>query len=314
MLPKANIYTDFQGFTELRREAQQPDNPEAIKKVAKQFESLFIQMMLKGMRDTLPESELFSSDQQRMYEDMFDKQLSLNISQGSGIGLAATIERQLSPPQINAQQESRKLEDYLQHPLTARETAARWFAVDHPYEAQDLTAVEDASPWDDAEDFVDTLWPHAVRAGDELGVAPEVLVAQSALETGWGKHMRAMADGSSSFALFGIKADARWEGKTVSVPTLEYRNGAMQRERARFRAYDSVGEAFRDYVDFIRNSRRYQPALEQGFNPEAYSRELQRAGYATDPDYAEKINRIQNSELLKMRVSALKNAEQPPLG
>ena len=98
MISKPDIYTDFQGFSELRKDAQQ-NSPEAIKKVAKQFESLFVQMMLKSMRDSLPESELFSSNQQRVYQDMFDKQISLNVANGEGVGLAAVIERQLSPPQ-----------------------------------------------------------------------------------------------------------------------------------------------------------------------------------------------------------------------
>ncbi len=311
MISKPDIYTDFQGFSELRKDAQQ-NSPEAIKKVAKQFESLFVQMMLKSMRDSLPESELFSSNQQRVYQDMFDKQISLNVANGEGVGLAAVIERQLSPPQAPTEP-GRSIGEYMNAPVPTRAAVARWFAIDNPYENRPATIENSSTGWQQADDFIKDTWPHAVRAANELGVAPEVLVAQSALETGWGRHMRSMPDGSNSYAMFGIKADARWQGKTVTVSTLEYRDGAMQRERAQFRAYDSLGEAFADYVAFIKSNPRYQRALEHGFDPEAYSRELQRAGYATDPDYAGKINRIQNSELLKTRVSALKNDAQPPL-
>jgi flagellar protein FlgJ len=311
MLPRNDVYTDFQGFTQMRKEARQ-QTPEAIKQVAKQFESLFVQMMLKSMRDAVPDGGLFSSDQQRMYQDMFDKQLSLNISNGRGLGLAPVIERQLGGEAAAAVNE-KQLQDYMHSPIAAQQWAARLAAIDHPYGAQPANSRPAVHDWQRPEQFVDDLWPHAVEAGKRLGVDPQVLIAQSALETGWGQQMRQLPNGDNSYSLFGIKAHGDWPGKTLAVSTLEYREGSMQREQARFRAYDSIGDAFRDYVDFIESSPRYQRALEHGFNADAYARELQRAGYATDPDYAAKIQRVRNSELLQTRVSALKNDASVPL-
>ena len=303
-------YTDFDNFTRLRQQARQ-NSPAAIKKVAQQFEALFVQMMLKGMRDTVPDGGLFGSNQQRMYQDMYDKQISMNISAAKGIGLADVIERQLGGVQPPVEQ--RSIGDYQRRPLKVNpqpETRAR--AIDHPYPQQEIQA-EVKTPWTKAEDFINDLWPHAQRAAFQLGIDPDVLIAQSALETGWGKYTRSFENGQISYSLFGIKADSRWSGKTIAVKTLEFRDGAMQKEQARFRAYDSIGEAFDDYVDFIQQHPRYQQALQKGYNPDAYARELQQAGYATDPDYAGKIQRIRNSKLLQQQTSALKNPPNRPL-
>ena len=305
------LYTDFQAIGGLRKGAREQD-AETIKQVAKQFESLFVQMMLKSMRDAMPEDGLFNSQQQRMYQDMYDKQLSMNISNGKGIGLAAVIERQLSPSKDVLPTDGKDLQDYQRNPVLVPKPVATLSAIDHPY-AENGIAEKSSSNWESPEAFVRDVWPHAVQAADDLGVDPEVLIAQSALETGWGKYMRSQENGDNSYSLFGIKADHRWQGKTVSVSTLEFRQGAMQRERASFRAYDSAGEAFRDYVEFIKGHPRYQQALEHGYSPEAYARGLQQAGYATDPDYAAKINRVRNSELLQSRVSSLKNGANVPL-
>ena len=294
------------------RKGAREQSPETIKQVAQQFESLFVQMMLKSMRDAMPEDGLFSSNQQRMFQDMYDKQISMNIANSKGIGLAAVIERQLSPPKAAGAIEGRSLEDYFDRPVVTQKPVAHRSAIDHPYaESREIAAAPGS--WQQPEAFIEDLWPHAVEAANEPGVDTEVLIAQSALETGWGKYMRQLDNGENSYCLFGIKADQRWQGKTVSVSTLEFRQGAMQREQALFRAYDSVGEAFRDYVKFIQDSPRYQQALQQGYSPEAYARGLQQAGYATDPDYADKIERIRNSELLKMRTASLKNAAGVPL-
>jgi peptidoglycan hydrolase FlgJ len=148
-----------------------------------------------------------------------------------------------------------------------------------------------AAPWrpESPEAFVRELWPHAERAGAALGVAPEVLLAQSALETGWGRHVIPRGDGSSSHNLFGIKADTRWNGDRVQVNTLEYVNGVPEQQRAAFRAYQSPAESFADYVDFLQRNPRYRGALAQGSDAEGYLRGLQSAGYATDPAYADKI-------------------------
>lgn len=308
MIQQADLYTNFSQYAEMRRQAHEQSD-ESVTTVAKQFESLFIQMMLKTMRDSVPEGGLFGNDTTRMYQDMFDKQLSLNIASGKGIGLAAVIARQLGQQkgeasQIQSSQSS--VENYWHKamPAPAEITPNQQMgASDNPH--------HHANDWDSGDTFVRTIWPHAVRAADKLGVEPEVLVAQSALETGWGEHVRRTVDGSNSYSLFGIKADHRWQGDQVSVSTLEFRDGTMQREKSQFRAYDCVAEAFEDYVEFIQSSPRYESALEKA--DKSYVESLQEAGYATDPDYADKIERIKNSELLNKRLSGLKKHSDSPL-
>jgi len=312
MQPNTNVYTDFQGFSEMRRQARE-ETPESVKMVAKQFESLFVQMMLKSMRDSLPEDGLFSSKDQRMYQDMMDKQMSLNISNGKGIGLSEVIERQLTHQTPNMNQQ-RELSDYFHRPAAVQIAAAAHTA---PMETHSIekkqSIIKEPNVWQEPKEFINDIWSHAVEAADELGVDPEVLVAQSALETGWGQHVRRLDNGHNSYSLFGIKAQHQWQGDRVSVSTLEFRNGAMQREQAQFRAYESAGEAFGDYVKFIQENPRYQQALEKGYDSNAYAKELQKAGYATDPDYAKKIERIRHSDLLQTHVSELKNGAKVPL-
>lgn len=311
MISNTPVYNDFQGFSDLRREARE-QTPESIKKVAKQFESLFVQMMLKGMRDTLPEDGLFNSKQHRMYQDMMDKQLSLNMSMGKGMGLSDVIERQLTRP-TSSSVPARELSDYFNRPaMVPAQAVAQTSAMDNPYIKTKASSIEDNS-WQQPEEFVNDVWPHAVKAGEELGVDPEVLIAQSALETGWGKYSRHFDGGENSYSLFGIKANSSWQGKRIFVSTLEFKEGSMQREQANFRAYESIDEAFNDYVKFIQENPRYQQALEKGYSPKAYAEELQKAGYATDPDYAEKIERIRSGKLLKTQVSELKNKQNVPL-
>ena len=314
------MYSDFQALGSLKKDARE-NSPEAIKQVAKQFESLFVQMMLKSMRDTVPENKLFGSNSGKMYQEMYDKQLSVNIASGKGIGLANTIERQLGGvPEY--EQNDKKVAEYLANsrPVNSLKNSnvtvfgLRRVSMDT---ATDLPAVnaEKSQPgtWNSAKDFIDDIWPHALRAAEVLGVDADVLVAQSALETGWGKYIPRQADGSSSFNLFGIKADQRWSGDRVEISTREYRHGVMQVEQAEFRSYQSAGEAFDNYTQFILENPRYRKALEHGYDPQAYSTELQKAGYATDPDYANKINRIRNDDALQSRVSELKNLQKVPL-
>ena len=316
------IYTDFSSLTSLKKDAREK-SPEAIKEVAKQFESLFVQMMLKSMRDTVPENELFGSNAERMYQDMYDKQLSLQISSTRGIGLSDVIERQLGGTPDSDVFTDKKIKDYLDHPVNKSETTPALkssvilnsLSEKSPltFESIAKTSSTKSSAWQSPNEFISDVWPHALRAADELGVDADVLLAQSALETGWGKHLPMKADGSNSFNLFGIKADERWSGEKVEIVTREYRHGAMQHEKATFRAYDSVSDAFEDYVSFIRGSSRYQKALEHGYNPEAYAKELQKAGYATDPNYANKINRVRGNTMLQNKVSELKTLNNVPL-
>ncbi|GIU36080.1 flagellar assembly peptidoglycan hydrolase FlgJ [Shewanella schlegeliana] len=142
------------------------------------------------------------------------------------------------------------------------------------------------------DEFVARLYPHAQKAAQTLGTTPEVLIAQSALETGWGQKMVKGHQGQQSNNLFNIKADNRWQGEKASVSTLEYEQGIAVKQRANFRVYDDIGQSFNDFVSFIANGERYQDAMKQAANPQAFIRSLQDAGYATDPKYADKVIQV----------------------
>ncbi|OUS11535.1 flagellar rod assembly protein/muramidase FlgJ [Gammaproteobacteria bacterium 53_120_T64] len=297
------VYHSFSGFEQMRAQARDGDS-EALSGAAKQFESVFVQMMLKAMRDTVPEGGLFESEQMDFYEGMFDQQLSLNIANGKGIGLAEVIERQLGGGKPTEKPGARVdavlgtgPETALKMPRRSPFTAPGLAALHQQQAAQrmrDASAQLDRAPaptqWQPTspEAFADALRPHARRAAATLGVSENLLIAQAALETGWGQKVMPRNEGGSSFNLFGIKANAAWQGDKASTATLEYRDGIAQRERAEFRAYTSIEQSFDDYVAFLREQPRYSAAL-QASDDKAFVRGLQSAGYATDPAYAQKI-------------------------
>ena len=311
-------YTDFQGLAEIRQQARD-GSPEAIDAAARQFEALFIQMMLKSMRDAQASDNPFEGDQVKFYREMFDQQLALELSRGEGIGLRESLVRELSPP-ADPPQAAEELVLPTQR-VPARRAAEpgslvpalpAYTRVPPPAppthrarEAAPVESVQALTPWrpDSPQAFVETLWPHAEAAAATLGVAPEVLLAQSALETGWGRHVIRRPDGSSSYNLFGIKAHGGWQGERAHVGTLEYVNGVPERQRAAFRAYNSPAESFADYVDFLQRNPRYRHALAQAPDAEGYLRGLQAAGYATDPQYANKILRILNQDVFQQRAT-----------
>lgn len=316
------VYSDFNSLANLRTAARQ-DADASLEEVAKQFESLFVQMMLKSMREATMEGGLFDSHQMESYQQMHDQQLSLDLASRGGIGLADVLVEQLRSdraaaqsetadanelrlPGVNAaNQESMDLKRYLQFPMPSQRVAP---AAPSPSSA----AV--AAPWTPGspQEFVEHLRPVAQQTARELGVEPEVLLAQAALETGWGKHVSADLRGSSN-NFFNIKAGAGWTGPTVSVQTIEYRDGVAVRETARFRAYDSAAESFADYAALIKGSPRYSAAQDLASDGEQYLRELQRAGYATDPAYADKVLSILERGDLAGAVQDLKNAADLPL-
>jgi flagellar protein FlgJ len=143
-----------------------------------------------------------------------------------------------------------------------------------------------------ADEFVNTMLPMAKEAADRIGVDPRYLVAQAALETGWGKSVMRAQDGSSSHNLFGIKAGSSWKGDSARAITSEFRNGEMVKGTAEFRSYDSYKDSFHDLVTLLQTNNRYQDVVKSADNPEQFVRELQKAGYATDPAYASKISQI----------------------
>ena len=294
-MQSAALYNDFGTLAELRTDARQ-DTEASLREVAGQFEALFVQMMLKSMRDAVPEGGLFDSNQLDTYEQMYDQQLSLELSQRGGIGLADAIVEQLRrAAPLGAPGDTTEVGPMpLSRPMI--DGPGSFDLPESTYRASQAAA--SAPDFDTPEDFVTALRPLAERAGQRLGVEADVLLAQAALETGWGRYMTGGAEGVSN-NLFNIKADGEWTGPTVTVGTLEYRRGVPVRESATFRAYDSLEASFEDYVEFIENSPRYRTALENAKDGETYLRELQDAGYATDPRYAEKILSIMERNVLR---------------
>lgn len=306
--------TGTASLADLRRSARAGDAG-AAREAAKQFEALFVNMMIKQMRDAMPTSGgLFGGHGMELYQGMHDQQLAQAMARRGGIGLAESIERQLLPagsaPGATApgSDEPRELH-FPTHRLPARvaplvrlDAATAAPAASSAPEAaapaaKDTAKVGAAKPADSGwpsspAEFVQRLLPHARRAAARLGVAPEVLIAQSALETGWGRHVMADGAGKPSHNLFGIKASGGWSGDSVRVSTLEYRDGVARRELASFRGYSDEAASFADYARLIGDNPRYRKALENAHSPEGYLRGLQEAGYATDPAYADKILKI----------------------
>lgn len=307
-LSKASVYSDLQGLTGLKAAAKS-QSPEAVRAVAQQFEALFLQMVLKSMRDASEGDPLFDSDQGDLYRDMYDKQLALDIStKGRGVGLAEALVRQLQP-QLGVATEG----PAESKPLDMSGVVRRGDTFRLQQQTATAKAVASNSPAaeriaESPEAFVRGLWPLAEKAAARIGVAPEALIAQAALETGWGKSVIRHADGNSSHNLFNIKADRRWDGESVTKRTLEYRDGIAAKETAQFRAYSSFAESFDDYVDFLQANPRYTEALSQAGDRRRYIQELQRAGYATDPGYSTKINEIMQREVFADARAALKNS------
>lgn len=304
MIPKTDIYTDFQGLAQLRADVRADGNSAAkLREVAGQFEALFTQMVLKNMREAKLADGLYASDQEEQYLGMFDAQLALQLSRGSGLGLKDMLVRQLGgaagivAPR-DTEDSGRGVEPSREKPVAGNRPA-------------DMPATE--GPGRSPSAFASSLWPHARKAAGRLGVAPEVLVAQAALETGWGKSVPQHPDGRTSHNVFGIKAGPGWSGERVSVPTLEYEDGVAVRRPAEFRSYASLDECFADYARLLTNAPRYRQALEQSGDSARFAQALARAGFATDPAYAQKINAILDGGTLATSVAALKISSAGPL-
>jgi len=297
MIGGTQVYTDFAGLAELEADAAR-SRPEATREAARQFEAMFVQMMLDSMRQA---SSVLAEDRDTTYEEMFDRQVALELTRHKGIGIADLLMRQLGQDAGGATDAAETTA-----PAQARaRIAAR-------AEASPVPAREDFRP-DGPDDFLQRILPLAERAGEALGVDPRAIAAQATLETGWGQRLIRDGEGVSGNNLFGIKADARWDGERLAVGTVEYRDGLARREKAQFRVYENLERGFEDYVDFLRSNPRYAEALGTGRDPAAYAASLQQAGYATDPDYANKISDIMESPRFREAVAALKNGGRQPI-
>ncbi len=278
----AGIYTDMAGVSKLKQEASQQTDA-SKREAAMQFESLFLQQMIKTMREAVPEGGLMSSDQMDMYQGMYDEQLSVELAKTGSIGIADLVYRQLGGTDPNG---------------IGVKPAAPLSNTDHLSFANRLWGSKSARAaaqepaWDSPESFIEHLRPAAETAARQLGTKPEAILAIAALETGWGSHVLKNRAGESSNNLFGIKADKSWGKNHMVGSTLEYENGAMQRKREPFRSYRSAAESVADFAQFIQENPRYRNALKKAADPEAFIKELHKAGYATDPAYAEKVNSV----------------------
>jgi flagellar protein FlgJ len=310
---------DTQGFDALR--AQAGANPQqGLKEAAKQFDAVFTQMMLKSMRDATPSDSPFESNDTKSFTSMLDQQLSQQMS-SKGIGVADMMLKQLmrnaggqpdasakgGAGAMNAMQAlggmsggSGDLEANAGN-IAAMNAMAKAYAAAQAnktsgslagkgYTAADsLEAPARGNGSDKVNAFVDRLAVPAQAASAATGIPARFIIGQAALESGWGKREIKNANGSTSHNIFGIKASSNWTGKTVDSVTTEYVNGRPQKVVEKFRAYDSYEEALTDYASVIKNNPRYAPVIQASRDVAGFAHGMQKAGYATDPQYAKKL-------------------------
>ncbi len=287
----AETYTDLSGLSALKKDTS---SPQTLRAVAQQVDALFLQMMLKSMRDAGADQGDPTSNEMGMYQDMFDKQIALSLSQRGGLGLGQLLTRQLSSQAAPA---STPATPAAGAPAAARPAAANAYAGGAARPASAATTLESAGQ------FVSEVLPTIRRAAEALGVSPLGMLAQAALETGWGKRMARTADGAPSLNLFGIKADDGWDGARATANTLEFSGGVATQRHAAFRAYGSIEESVGDFARLLAGSPRYKDAVAGGGDAQAYIQGIGKSGYATDPEYANKLNDILNSSTLRMALN-----------
>jgi flagellar protein FlgJ len=304
-----SLALDVQGLNSLRQSAKQ-NSPEALKASAQQFEGLFINMMLKSMRQATAAAGQEQSQDSQLYTSMLDQQLSQTMAQ-RGIGLADMMLRQMQrqPGALSganaagANPAGGAAAVPGQQPGVGSPSASTGTTVDAKASAVGAAAAAAKRPLRSAsapasgvvarvQGFVQGVGQHAEQASQRTGLPSSFIVAQAALESGWGRRQIKMSDGSTSHNLFGIKAGPGWKGKVAEVVTTEYVGGVAQRKVAKFRAYDSYAEAFNDYASMLLKNPRYQSVLASGQTVAGFAQGMQKAGYATDPAYADKLARV----------------------
>lgn len=300
------VYTDIQGLQNLKY----TKNADAAKKeVAQQFEAMLMQMVMHSMRDANKtfSSGLFGSQEMDLYQDMFDKQMSLLMS-NSHLGFAKMVEKNIDNMQSSpsnpdtSHSTSPPSVDY--QPVVSTKLTESEHNDSLP-EKPDVQTHQTQEGFSSQGEFIKKLWHSAKIAASFIGASPEILLAQAALETNWGKNVLPYFN-NSSHNLFNIKADLNWRSKTTTVDSLEQKNGVLVKEKSNFRSYDSFDESFLDYANFLRQNDRYSDALNKAENPEKFVNALQNAGYATDQQYANKILKIFSSHSFKNEVAKIK--------
>lgn len=331
--PDGRFALDVQGLDALRRSARAAP-ADALPQVARQFEALFIGMMLKSMRDASPPAGLLDGEQGAAYRSMLDQQLAQQLSvRGIGIAdaLLAQLRRTLAPAATAATPTATALQSLPQsaapvrppavavavapadvppspaQPRPVRTPSARASALPPAPAAPAAAPVAATAPngvADTVRSFVANLGDAAREAAAACGLPHTLILAQAALESAWGRREVRGDDGSPTYNVFGIKADAAWRGRVVQAMTTEVVDGVARRVRASFRAYGSYAESFADYAKFLTGNPRYAGVLAQA-EPARAAHALQRAGYATDPEYATKLVRVMQ------RLVAEKTAARP---
>jgi len=307
----ANLALDTNSLNGLRQSAKD-GSPAALKETATQFEAMFINMMMKSMRDATPQEGLMDNQQTKTFTTMLDQQTSQNLAK-RGVGLADVLVRQLSSQQMGQQALAIGADGVnggtaagaaMGAPgmkgLPTAMSAAAMYQNGAAAGAQGASKAPPLPPTLEngrvqaphVRAFQEKLHEHAHAAEQTTGVPAKFMLGQAALETGWGKRMIRNADGSSSNNLFGIKAGPNWKGKVATAVTTEYVNGKPQTRVEKFRAYDTPADSFRDYAKLIANNPRYEKVIASGGDAESFAKGLQRAGYATDPNYAAKLTRL----------------------
>jgi flagellar protein FlgJ len=300
---------DTNSLSDLKQSAK-AGSPEALKGAATQFEAMFINMMMKSMRDATPQDGLMDSQETKTYTTMLDQQMSQKLAK-RGIGLADVLVRQLGAQQagkqITQQMQQQALGIGADGQPASNAAAARLnndldtMPTDGVFGKAALTGSAHGSTSAGkpahVRAFQEKLADAAEEAEQSTGVPAKFMLGQAALETGWGKRVIRNADGSSSNNLFGIKAGPGWKGKVATAVTTEYVNGKPHTRVERFRSYASHADAFKDYANMLSSNPRYQKVLAHGGDATSFARGLQHAGYATDPHYATKLASIIKNSL-----------------
>ncbi len=277
------LSADSRSVAALKQQAS-ADPKGAIRQAAKQFEGLFMQELMKSMRQSTMPSGLLDNEGSKLGTELLDSQLSNQMSGLPG-GLADVIARQL--------------ERQMGVPASGKVPAQAVAATALRAGATDTAQVQKAMG--SAQSFVAEHQAAARNVEAQTGIPAGFLIAQAAHETGWGKRDIRNADGSSSHNLFGIKAGANWKGPVAEVTTTEYINGQAQKVKAKFRAYASAEESFADYARLMKDNPRYERVIASAGDAKRFAHGLQQAGYATDPAYADKLTRVINTTLRLQR-------------
>ena len=306
MVPTTALAADSRSLDRLKNQAT-ADPVAAGKEAARQFEALFMQSLIKSMRDAMPKSDMFGGEETQTYTAMLDQQLAQTFAGRAG-GLAESIARQIERLTSKSAAAAAASPSSAKAGIAAAAPSDRSLASVPATKSTAPTAGDSnvtANPQQKA--FIDKLWQPALAAQRSTGVPAPFIIAQAALETGWGKHEIRQTDGSPSHNLFGIKATAAWSGETATATTTEYVAGKPQRQRDGFRAYASYADSMQDWASLMARSERYSAVIRDGQTAQGFANGLQNAGYATDPNYAQKLTALINQTL------ALKRSPNAPI-